>query len=383
MGIADCHNVGDFGRLAKKRLPSAIFDYMDGGADDEWTLRNNSSAFDHYNLIPDTLVDVSDIDMSVEILGVKMKLPFYLSPSGGTALFHRDKETAVARAAAKAGIYYGLSTFSTQSIKQIGKASQGPKMFQIYVLKDRDLTREHLAWAKEANYDSICLTVDSSISGNRERDLYSGLNFPPKLKPSTLLDFMSHPRWTYGFLSSGKFEMANISHKMDALGGGMNTFELAHHLMDTTVTWKDADWLASEWGGPFAIKGIQSVGDAKKAVDMGATAIIVSNHGGRQLDSSASPVERIGPIREAVGDKIEIIFDSGVRRGTHVLKALALGANACSFARPYIYGLAVGGEAGVSRVIDLLAAEVERNMGLLGVTSTYEITEKHIVRNER
>lgn len=381
MRIADCHNVRDFRNLAKKRLPTAIFDYMDGGSDDEWTLKNNPNAFDRYSLIPDTLVDVSEIDMGVEILGVKMKLPFYLSPSGGTGLFYRGKESAVARAAAKAGIYFGLSTFSTQSIKQVGAASQGPKMFQIYLLKDREITREHIAWAKEAHYDSICLTVDSSISGNRERDLYSGLSFPPKLKPSTLFDFMFHPRWAYGLLSSGKFEMANISHKMDALGGGMNTFELAHHLMDTTVTWKDAGWLASEWGGPFAIKGIQSVGDAKKAVDMGATAIIVSNHGGRQLDSSASPLERIGPIREAVGDKIEIILDSGIRRGTHILKALALGADACSFARPYIYGVATGGEAGVSRVIDLLSAEVERGMGLLGVTAIDQIGERHIQKD--
>ena len=380
MNLNNLHNIDDFRQAAKRRLPKAIYDYMAGGADDEMALRNNSPAFDKYNLIPDTLVDVSEVDTSVNVLGVDMKLPFYLSPSGGSGLFHKDKEIAVAKAAAKAGILYGLSTFSTQSIKQVGAATDGPKMFQIYIIKDRDITRDHIAWSKEAGYEVLCLTVDSSISGNRERDLKSGLSFPPKLKLSTLPDFALHPGWALGFLTSGKFEMANISHRMDALGGGMNTFELAHHLMDIKVTWKDAEWLRKEWSGPFAIKGIQSVGDANKAVKIGASAIIVSNHGGRQLDSSMAPIDRIATIREAVGDKIEIIMDSGVKRGTHVLKALALGADAVSFARPYIYGLAVGGEAGVTRVINLLKDEIERGMGLMGVTAIDQLTSKHIMR---
>ena len=298
-------------------------------------------------------------------------------------MFHPGKEIAVAKAAAKAGIIYGLSTFSTQGIKEVGAATSGPKMFQIYIVKDREITKDHIAWSKEAGYNALCLTVDSSISGNRERDLKSGLSFPPKLKLSTIPDFAMHPGWAIGFLTSGKFEMANISHRMDALGGGMNTFELAHHLMDTTVTWDDAEWLRKEWGGPFAIKGVQSVGDAKRAVKIGASAIIVSNHGGRQLDSSSPAIHRIAPIRDAVGNDIEIIMDSGVRRGSHILKALALGADAVSFARPYIYGLAVGGEAGVTRVIDLLSAEVERGMGLMGVTAVDQLTERHIMRAPR
>lgn len=380
MSLNNLHNIEDFRKACRRHLPRPIYDYMAGGADDEYSLRGNTTAFDDYHLIPDTLIDVSQIDTSVRILGVDMKLPFYLSPSGGSGLFHKEKESAVARAADQAGIMYGLSTFSTQHITTIGAETSGPKMFQIYIVKDRDITRDHIAWSKEAGYDAICLTVDSSISGNRERDLYSGLSFPPKLKPSTFLQFAMHPKWALGMLTSGKFEMANISHRIDALGGGMNTFELAHHLMDTSVTWKDAEWLAGEWGGPFAIKGIQSVGDAKKAVKMGASAIIVSNHGGRQLDSSMAPIHRIAEIRTAVGDKIEIIMDSGVRRGTHILKALALGANAVSFTRPYIYGLAVSGESGVTRVIDILKNEVERSMGLLGVTSIDQIGEKHIMQ---
>lgn len=383
MSLKNIHNIADFKKAAKAKLPGPIYDYMAGGSDDEYSLRHNSTAFDDYHLIPNTLIDVSEIDMRTTILGVEMDLPFYLSPSGGSGLFHKDKEIAVAKAAEKAGIIYGLSTFSTQSIKTVGAATIGPKMFQFYILKDRSITRDHLDWCKEANYDAICLTVDSSISGNRERDLHSGLSFPPKLKPSTFLQFAMHPKWALGMLTSGKFEMANISHKMDALGGGMNTFELAHHLMDTSVTWKDAEWLAGEWGGPFALKGIQSVADAKKAVAMGATAIIVSNHGGRQLDSSMPAIHRIAPIREAVGDKIEIIMDSGVRRGTHILKALALGADAVSFARPYIYGLAVGGEVGVDHVIDIFRSEIERSMGLMGARSVSDLTRDHIMRASR
>lgn len=383
MNINTLHNIADFERAAKKRLPKSIWDYMAGGADDEYTLRENTDAFGRYNLIPEVLVDVSKIDTSCTVLGVDMKLPFYLSPSGASQLFHKEKDIGIAKAAEKAGILFGLSTFSTTSIEEIGAVSSGPKMFQIYIVKDRGLTEEFVQRAKQANYDAICLTVDSSISGNRERDLRTGLNFPPKLKPSTLMDFALHPSWAMAQLTGGKFEMSNISHKIDAFGNGMNTFELAHSLMDISVTWKDAEWLRQQWGGPFAIKGIQSVEDAKKAIKIGASAIIVSSHGGRQLDSSMGPIDRIAPIREAVGDKIEIIMDSGIRRGTHILKALALGADAVSFARPYIYGLTVGGEAGVTRVIDLFKAEVERGMGLMGVTSVDQLSEKHIMRANR
>ncbi|MDG1827406.1 MAG: alpha-hydroxy acid oxidase [Henriciella sp.] len=378
MGISNCHNVEDFRKLAKKRLPDGIFWYMEGGSDDEVTLRSNTTAFDDYALVPDALVDVSNIDLSTRVLGVDMALPFYLSPSGGTRLFHHHKEAAVARAAAKAGIIYGQSTMSTSSIEEVGAASSGPKMFQIYSLKDKELTRDFVARAKAANFDALCLTVDSSISGNRERDLRTGLNFPPKIRLSTIAGFASKPRWLWNFMLNPEFTLSNI--QSDALGDGMNVFELAHHLMDVSVTWDDAKIIRDLWDGPFAIKGIQSVADAKRAVDIGATAIIVSTHGGRQLDGASAMVHRIAPIRQAVGNKIEIIADSGIRRGSHVLKALALGADACSFARPYIYGLAAGGEAGVTRVVDLISAEIERDMGLLGVTKTTDITGRHVVR---
>lgn len=375
-------NINDYRLAAKKRLPNPIYDYMAGGSDDEKTLKNNETAFDKYKLVPEVLVNVNEIDTSCSVLGADMKLPFYFSPSGGTGLFHPDKEIAVARAASDAGILFGLSTFSTTSIESLAEQSDCMKMFQIYIVKDRDLTLEFVHRAAAANYEAICVTVDSSISGNRERDLRSGLSFPPKLKFSTILEFARHLKWTMGFFASGKFEMANISHKIDAFGGGMNTFELAHHLLDTSVTWDDIHWLRQHWTGPFAIKGILSVEDAKKAVQIGATAIIVSTHGGRQLDSACAPIDQIKAIREAVGDKIEIILDSGVRRGTDIVKALALGADAVSFARPYIYGLAVGGQQGVTNIVDILSSELKRNMGLLGAGSISELGTKHILMDK-
>jgi len=382
VSIDKCYNVEDFRKIAKRKLPSPIYGYMAGGADDEVTLRQNTTAFDTNQLVPNTLIDVSQIDTSVRVLGTDMKLPFYCSPSGASRLWHPDKELGVSAAAANAGIIYSLATFSTTSIEEIGAANNGPKMFQIYVFKDRELSMEFVHRAKEAKFDSICITVDSSISGNRERDLYTGLSFPPKLTPSSFFKFAAKPAWSIPFMTDKRgFEMSNIAHKIDAFGGGMNTFELAHSLFDVSVTWKDIAGFAAAWDGPFALKGIQSVGDARKAIDVGATAIIVSNHGGRQLDGMAAPIDRIATIRDAVGDKLEIIADSGFRRGTHMLKAIAMGADACSFARPYIYALAAGGQAGVARMLNLLREEVERDMALLGVTSIDQISEKHIFRS--
>ena len=381
MSIEKCYNTDDFRKMARRRLPSPIYDYMAGGADDEVTLRQNTAAFEKYQLVPEILVDVSKIDTGVNILGVDMQLPFFCAPSGASRLWHPDKELGVARAAAKAGIIYSLATFSTTSIEEIGAATAGPKMFQVYIFKDRALSLEFVQRAKASKFDSICITVDSSISGNRERDLYSGLSFPPKLTPASFFKFAAKPGWSIPFLTSKKgFEMSNIAHKLDAFGDGMNTFELAHSLFDVSITWKDIEHYARIWDGPLAIKGILSVDDARKAIDVGASAIIVSTHGGRQLDGACASIDRIARIRDAVGDQLEIIADSGIRRGTHILKALAMGADACSFARPYICALAAGGQAGVSRLFNLLSDELERDMGLLGVTSVKQISERHIDR---
>lgn len=377
MGIKTCYNVEEFRDLAKRKLPTAIFDYMDGGADDETTLGRNTSAFDDFDLVPDYLVNVDKIDMSTTVLGAKIDVPFILSPTGGNCLFHPDRELGVARAAAEFGTMMSLSTMASSTIEEIGTATSGPKMYQVYILKDRELSREFVTRAKASNYDAICLTVDSSIAGNRERDLRSGLNFPPSPTIHTFMDFMMHPVWTYNFKVRSNFSLANIAHRVPS-DSKMNVFEMAHNLFDTSVDWNDAEWLAKEWGGPFAIKGLQSVADVKRAREVGATCVILSSHGGRQLDGMSAPIDRLAEIRDAIGDDMEIILDSGVRRGSHVVKALALGANAVSFGRPYLYGLAAGGQPGVERVLQLMRDEIERAMGFMGATSIADLSRDQV-----
>ena len=377
MGIDKCYNVDDFRTLAKRKLPTSVFDYMDGASDDEVTKARNTNAFKEFDLIPEYLVNVDNIDISTTVLGAKIDVPFILSPTGGNVLFHPDRELGVARAAKKIGTMMSLSTMASTTIEEVGAETDGPKMYQVYILKDRELTKEFVTRAKASNYDAICLTVDSSIAGNRERDLRSGLNFPPSPTLHTFMDFLLHPTWTYNFKIRSNFTLANIAHKVDT-NQGWNVFELAHNLMDTSVTWDDAAWLAREWGGPFAIKGIQSVADVKRAKEIGATCVIISSHGGRQLDGMSAPIDQLAAIRDAIGDDLEIILDSGVRRGTHVLKALALGANACSFGRPYLYGLTCGGTAGVERVLGLMRSEIERGMGFLGATTVSDVRRSHI-----
>jgi L-lactate dehydrogenase (cytochrome) len=374
MSVARCFNIAHLRREAQKRLPASMFHYIDGGSDDEVTLRGNTAAFDKYELIPRYLVDVSKIDARTKLLGTTLEWPVFLSPTGMSRLFHHEKELGVARAAAKAGTLYTLSTLATTSLEDIAAATTGPKMFQMYILKDRELTREFVQRCKAARYDALCLTIDMPVAGNRERDKLTGMIMPPRFTFGSLLSFATHLHWTFNLLRHPDFRMANVMHRVDALGAGaMSLIDYVNSQFDRTVTWTDAAWLVREWNGPFVVKGVHSVEDAKRAVDIGATAVMISNHGGRQLDSVPAPVDCVAAIREAVGDKLELIVDGGVRRGTHVLKALALGANACSIGRGYLYGLAAGGQAGVERALTLLRAEVERDMALLGVNTVAEI----------
>ncbi len=380
MSLQNCHNIADLRRLAKRRLPASMFHYIDGGADDEATLRHNTSAFDAWDLMPRVLVDVGKIDMRTTVFGKTLDWPVFLSPTGMSRLFHHGKELAVARAAAKLGTMYTLSTLATTTLEDVAAATTGPKMFQVYIFKDRGLTSEFVQRCKAAKYDALCLTVDTPLAGNRERDKVTGMTMPPKLSLRSLLSFATHPMWSLNFLLHPDFRMANVAHRVDALGGGaMGLMEYANSQFDRTVTWKDAEWLVKEWGGPFALKGLQAADDAKKARDIGASAIMISNHGGRQLDSAPAPVACIRPIRDAIGNDLELIVDGGVRRGTHVLKALALGANACSVGRPYLFGLASGGQAGVERALGLLRAEIERDMALMGCSRTADVDGQFVV----
>ena len=369
----------DFRELAQKRLPDPMFHYIDGAAEDEWTYKQNTSSFDQYELIPRFLVDVDKIDTSTTVLGQKIDWPFFCSPTGYHRLFHHDGEEGAIRAAARAGTMFCLSTISTTTIEDVAKASDGPKVFQIYVLKDRSLSQEYIQRCKDANYDALCLTVDVPSNGRRERDLRTGMTVPPKLGLSGYMNIAKHIDWSFNYLTHRPTpSMVNLEHKVQKNSSGTSVMDFMNSQFDRTVTWKDAAWMIEQWNKPFAIKGILSVEDAKIAADIGASAVMVSNHGGRQMDGCPAPFEVIGDIVEAVGDKVEVILDGGVRRGTHILKALAMGAKACMGGRAYLYGLAAAGEEGAYRSLSLLREEVQNNMILLGATSIDQISSKHL-----
>jgi len=379
MSLKRCYNINDLRIRAKKKLPAPMFHYIDGGADDEWTLRRNTDAFDQYQLLPRYLNDISSVDLSTRVLGSDLRMPLFLSPTGMSRLFHHHKELGVARAADKHGLLYSLSTMATTSLEDVAAATSGPKMFQIYIFKDRELTRELVQRCKKAGYKALCLTVDTAVAGNRERDHRHGMTMPPRITPSSFFSYATSFEWMFNLLRDPDFRLANVAHRVDALGNGaMGLIAYVNSQFDRSVTWEDAAWLAEQWQGPFVIKGMSTVEDAKLAVSIGATAAMLSNHGGRQLDGCPSPIETIAPIRDAIGNQLELIVDGGIRRGTHVLKALALGANACSIGRAYLYGLAAGGEAGVDRALTLLHDEIARSLNLLGCTSVSEIGPQHV-----
>lgn len=372
--LKNCHNINDLRIRAKQKLPGPMFHYIDGGSDDEWTLQRNTQAFDDYELMPSCLVDVGDIDLKSKILGASLDLPFFLAPTGMSRLFHHEKELAACRAAHKFNTLYSLSTLATTSLEDVAAAAPGLKMFQTYILKDRELTREFVQRCKASGYQALCLTVDMSVAGNRERDLVNGMTMPPEITAKNLFSYGTSFEWLFHMMMNPDFKLANVAHRVDALGkGAMGLIEYVNSQFDRTVTWDDAAWLAEEWGGPFVLKGILSPADAKRAVDIGATALMISNHGGRQLDGSPAPIDCIAPIRDAVGDQLELIADGGIRRGTHIIKALALGADACSIGRPYLYGLAAGGQRGVERALTILTDELSRSMALLGCRKIADI----------
>ena len=376
-----CHNIADLRAAARNALPAPMFHYIDGGADDEVTLRRNTSAFDDYELTPAQLNNIETISLKTRLFGKTLELPFFLAPTGMSRLFHHDKELAAARAAATHGALYSLSTLATTSLEEIAATNPGPKIFQVYILKDRGLTRELVERCKAAHYDALCLTVDTPLAGNRERDLRTGMTMPPRFGARSLWSFATHPAWAFNFLLKPDFRLANVAHRVDALGGGaMGLIDYVNSQFDRTLTWNDAEWLAGEWGGPFVIKGLQSADDARRARDIGATAIMISNHGGRQLDGAPAPVDCINAIRDAVGNDLELIVDGGIRRGNHIVKALALGSDACSVGRPYLYGLAAGGEAGVSRAIEILKTETERTMALAGCNNVAKLSSAQVTK---
>ena len=378
MNLQTCHNISDLRRIAQRRLPAPLFDYLDGGADDEWTLRRNTAAFEDYELLPTHLRNVAQTDASISLLGMKLDWPVFLAPTGMSRLFHHESEPAVARAAAKFGTLYSLSTVATTRLEDVAALTPGPKMFQLYIFKDRGLTSEFVQRCKAAGYAALCLTVDTPLAGNRERDKRSGMILPPKWTAASWWSFVTHPGWSLHALLRPGFDLANVSHRVAAARTSMSLFEFINGQFDRTLTWKDAEWLVRQWDGPVVIKGVQSPADAQHAVDVGARGIMISNHGGRQLEGTPAPVDCVRPIRDRIGNALDVIVDGGVRRGTHVIKALALGASACSIGRPYLYGLAAGGQAGVERALEILRSEILLDMALLGVRSVAEIAGEYV-----
>jgi L-lactate dehydrogenase (cytochrome) len=377
--LSQCNCTEDFRKLAKQRLPGPIFHYIDGGADDEVTLRHNTAAFESCDLVPNVLAGNETVDMSTTVMGQKIAMPLFLSPTALQRLFHWEGERAVARTAEKFGTFFGISSLATVSIEEIGRLIATPKMFQLYVHKDKGLNYSMIERAREAGFEALTLTVDTAVGGNRERCLRTGFTSPPKLTPRSMVSFATHPGWTLNYLFRERFELSNLKdHYAEGSRVAVSVADYFSRVLDQSLDWKMADEIRTQWGGHFCLKGIMSVEDAKRAVDIGASAIMVSNHGGRQLDGSRAPFDQLAAIVDAVGDRIDVICDGGIRRGTHVLKALSVGAKACSGGRLYLYALAAAGQPGVERAIGRLRDEIERGMKLMGVRTVAELSRNNL-----
>lgn len=364
----------DFRVLAHRRLPYPVFNYIDGAADDEVTRNRNTAAFDEVDLVPNVLAGVGTIDTTATIMGRETGLPLVLSPTALQRLFHWQGERAVAHVAERHNLWFGISSLSSVSIEEIGANYAGPKMLQYYFHKDRGLNAALVERAKAAKFDAIALTVDTIVSGNRERCKRTGFTTPPRFTPASFLSYATKPAWALNYLFRERFSLPNLdTHVAEGSRSSISIQDYFNGMLDPDMDWAAVEKLRNDWGGTFCLKGVMSVGDARRAADIGCDAIMVSNHGGRQLDGSRAPFDQLTEIVDAVGDRIEVICDGGVRRGTHVLKALATGATAASGGRLYLYALAAAGEAGVERAVSLLRAEIERGMRLMGVRSIPEL----------
>ena len=379
--LARAASVADLRLIAKRRLPHGVFDYVDGAAEDELTLRENSAAFSRIDFRPRVLREVGSVDLSTTLLGQPLAYPLVLAPTGFTRIVDPQGELAVARAAARAQLPYTLSTMATRSIEEVAAVCHGRKWFQVYVWRDRGLVKDMVDRAAEHGYEALVLTVDTTMLGRRERDVRHGFTLPPKIGLETLIDGALHPGWTWAFVRSEPIMFANIAGRGSAVGDGASAVNLAQQVneqFDPTLSWADVEWLRSMWNGHIVIKGIQSVEDAVLAANAGVDAIALSNHGGRQLDSAPSPLSLVAPCADAVGDRVEIICDGGVRRGSDIVKAIALGARACMAGRAYLYGLGAAGEPGVDWVLQLFENDMRRVMALLGVASIAELTREAV-----
>jgi L-lactate dehydrogenase (cytochrome) len=364
--LARVANVADLRQLARRRLRSGVFDYIDGGAEDERTMAENSAAFGRIGFHPRVLRGVGTVDPSTTLLGRPLPLPLVLAPTGFTRMAHPEGELAVARAADRAGLPYTLSTLGTRSIEDVAAVSAGRKWFQLYMFRDRGLVEEVVKRAAAADYEALVFTVDLAVHGRRERDVRRGFSLPPQLGLDTILEGVVHPAWTWHFVRSDPIRFANVGRNAGDGSSPVSLAEYMHEQMDPGLSWADVEWLRGIWDGPIILKGIQTVADARLAADEGVEAIALSNHGGRQVDGAPATVDLVALVVDAVGDRLEVICDGGIRRGSDIVKAVALGARACMIGRPYLYALAAAGERGVDFVLALLDADVRRTMALIG-----------------
>ena len=378
MRLNDCHNFHDFRRLARRRLPGPIFDYIDGAADDEVTHRRNTASFQHCDLVPNVLRGVETVDLSVAVMGQKLALPVYCSPTALQRLFHHQGERAVAAAAARYGTMFGVSSLGTVSLEELRKAHDTPQVYQFYFHKDRGLNRAMLQRAKDAGVEVMMLTVDSITGGNRERDLRTGFSIPFRLTLAGLLQFAIKPMWGINYVTHERFKLPQLDQHVDMSGGALSIGRYFTEMLDPSMSWKDVADMVGHWNGQFCLKGVMSVADAKRAADIGCTGVVVSNHGGRQLDGSRASFDQLAEIVDAVGDRIDVLMDGGVQRGSHVLKALSVGAKAVGLGRYYLYPLAAAGQAGVERALSLMRIEVERDMKLMGCTAIGQLSRDNL-----
>ena len=378
MRLKQCFNFHDFRELARRRLPGPIFNYIDGAADDETTYRRNTAAFEECDLLPNVLSGVEQIDLSVTVMGQKLAVPFYCSPTALQRLFHFEGERAVAAAAARYGTMFGVSSLGTVSLEELRKKHNTPQVYQFYFHKDRGLNRAMMRRAKEAGVNVMMLTVDSITGGNRERDLRTGFTIPFRLTFGGMLQFAVKPMWGINYVTHERFKLPQLDEHVDMSGGTLSIGRYFTEMLDPAMNWNDVAEMVRLWNGQFCLKGIMSVADAKRAIDIGCTGIVLSNHGGRQLDGSRAAFDQLAEIVDAVGDRIDVMMDGGVQRGTHILKALSLGAKAVGIGRYYLFPLAAGGQEGVARALGLLRAEIERGMKLMGRTKVNQLTRDNL-----
>lgn len=378
MKLSDCHNHHDFRRLAQRRLPGPIFNYIDGAADDETTYRRNTSSFEQCDLVPNILRGAQEVDTSVTVMGQKLSVPFYCSPTALQRLFHHRGEHAVAAAAAGLGTMFGVSSLGTVSLEELRRQHATPQVYQFYFHRDRGLNRAMMQRAKAAGVEVMMLTVDSITGGNRERDKRTGFSIPFRLTLGGMMQFALKPMWGINYVTHERFRLPQLEDHVDMGNSTMSIGRYFTDMLDPSINWDDVARMVQEWGGPFCLKGVMSAEDARHAADIGCAGVILSNHGGRQLDGSRSAFDQLAEVVDAAGDRLDVMMDGGVQRGTHVLKALSLGAKAVGLGRYYLFPLAAAGQAGVERALGLMRDEVVRGMKLMGCTSVDQLSRANL-----